>query len=469
MSLLKKLPLILVVACFALPAALIHAPSASAATTCDNANPCLPQGQAFFSLILGTSAGADFGCNQSSICLIGNTSAANGTGVRGTGSGTNGKGVEGQGGQYGGYFDANDYGVYGTGNSYGGYFSGSTGVLGLSQFPGADDGGVVGQNTSSADNAAGTVGKIFSTSPGSGSAGVRGINAGTGLLGVGVWGSQAGSGYGVYGSTPSGTGVVGLHENASGTSPGVQGETNSTAGNAIGVLGRVNPTTAGPGSAGVRGINTGTGAVGVGVWGSQNGSGYGVYGTSPAGYGVVGQSNTGFAGYFMGNVFVNGTLSKAAGAFKIDNPLDPAHKYLSHSFVESPDMKDVYDGVATTDPKGFAVVHLPRYFQALNRSFRYQLTIVGHSFAQAIVWKEIADNRFTIRTNAPRVKVSWQVTGIRHDAYANAHRIKVVEDKPARAQGKYLQPQLYGQPASKAELRPSAPGPAPRPADWQTR
>jgi hypothetical protein len=46
------------------------------------------------------------------------------------------------------------------------------------------------------------------------------------------------------------------------------------------------------------------------------------------------------------------------------------------------------------------------------------------------------------------------VTGVRHDAYANVHRIKVVERKPAAAQGHYLQPGLYGQPRSKSELLP---------------
>ena len=94
-------------------------------------------------------------------------------------------------------------------------------------------------------------------------------------------------------------------------------------------------------------------------------------------------------------------------------------------------MKNVYDGVTTTDRRGFATVRLPRYFEALNRDFRYQLTIVGRSFARAIVWSEIAANRFTIKTDQPRVKVSWQVTGIRKDAYANAHRIQPEIDKPA--------------------------------------
>ena len=50
-----------------------------------------------------------------------------------------------------------------------------------------------------------------------------------------------------------------------------------------------------------------------------------------------------------GNVDVIGTLSKGGGSFKIDHPLDPANKYLYHSFVESPDMKNMYDGNVTTD------------------------------------------------------------------------------------------------------------------------
>ena len=42
------------------------------------------------------------------------------------------------------------------------------------------------------------------------------------------------------------------------------------------------------------------------------------------------------------------------------------------------------------------------------------------------------------------MKVSWQVTGIRQDAWANAHRIPVEEDKPLKEQGMYLHPELYG-------------------------
>jgi trimeric autotransporter adhesin len=54
-----------------------------------------------------------------------------------------------------------------------------------------------------------------------------------------------------------------------------------------------------------------------------------------------------------------------------------------------------------------------------------------------------------IRTSKPGVEVSWQVTGIRHDAYANRYRISVEEEKPVGEQGYYLHPEVFGQPESK--------------------
>lgn len=140
---------------------------------------------------------------------------------------------------------------------------------------------------------------------------------------------------------------------------------------------------------------------------------------------------------------VVGNFAATAKTFKIDHPLDPANKYLYHSSVESPDMKNIYDGVITTNADGLATIALPAYFEALNRDFRYQLTVMG-TFAQAIVKDEIRNNQFTIQTNAPNVKVSWQVTGIRHDAYANAHPMVVEQDKPANERGRYLEPEAFG-------------------------
>jgi hypothetical protein len=153
--------------------------------------------------------------------------------------------------------------------------------------------------------------------------------------------------------------------------------------------------------------------------------------------------------FIHANLQVDGTVSKGGGSFRIDHPLDAANKYLSHSFVESPDMMNIYNGNVTTDKQGIAVVVLPDYFEALNRDFRYQLTPIGQ-FAQAIVAKEMKDGRFTIKTSRPGVKVSWQVTGIRHDAYADAHRIQVEEEKPIQERGKYLHPELFAASQEKA-------------------
>ena len=139
----------------------------------------------------------------------------------------------------------------------------------------------------------------------------------------------------------------------------------------------------------------------------------------------------------FGDVDILGTLSKGAGSFKIDHPLDPENKYLYHSFVESPDMMNIYNGNLVTDGQGEAWVTLPDWFEALNRDFRYQLTVMG-SFAQAMIAEKIRDNRFQIKTNLPNTEVSWQVTGIRHDRFAQQHRIPVEQDKPEGEKGRYL-------------------------------
>jgi hypothetical protein len=107
-------------------------------------------------------------------------------------------------------------------------------------------------------------------------------------------------------------------------------------------------------------------------------------------------------------------------------------------------MMNIYNGNIVTDRHGVATVELPTYFEALNQDFRYQLTVIGQ-FAQAIVAREIANNHFTIKTSKPSVKVSWQVTGVRHDAYAEAHRIQVEENKPGEERGTYLHPELFQQ------------------------
>jgi hypothetical protein len=164
------------------------------------------------------------------------------------------------------------------------------------------------------------------------------------------------------------------------------------------------------------------------------------------GVGVYGYSETGYAGYFNGPVTVTGFLTKSGGGFKIDHPLDPANKYLNHSFVESPDMKNIYDGVVNLDADGAAWVELPEWFEALNKDFRYQLTPIGAPGSNLYIAQEIENKRFRIAGGDPGLKVSWQVTGSRHDAFAEEHPIVVEEEKPLEEQGTYLHPEEQGKP-----------------------
>lgn len=271
---------------------------------------------------------------------------------------------------------------------------------------------------------------------------------------------------GLYNASNYGTGVHGI---------GYQGvsfrDCNvafSTSNQDVGVYGSAS-------TAGVEGTSVG----GIGVAGyNKNGSfaastgggnTYGVYGyantiggaTVPSTrYGVYGYAvgaTTNYAGYFSGNVQITGSISKGSGTFKIDHPQDPENKYLYHSFVESPDMMNIYNGNITTDASGYATVKLPGYFESLNSDFRYQLTVIG-TFAQAIVAEEVIGGTFKIQTNQPNVKVSWQVTGIRQDKYAQAHRVSPEVEKEPELKGLYLHAAEWGMPESKSIDSKSRPG-----------
>jgi hypothetical protein len=285
-------------------------------------------------------------------------------------------------------------------------------------------------------------------------------------------------GVGVQGRSPnrSGVGVEGIARGFS--APGGD--------NGIGVRGiGLESGVSGAGNIGVDGsgdgdgIDTGVRAVGesgvigisrdgspsntAGVWGQGlQVNGNGVIGEANNGayaYGVWGKSTSGAAGFFDGRVEVTGNLTKGGGGFKIDHPLDPEHKYLFHSFVEAPEPMNVYSGNVTTDEDGNVEVALPDYCEALNQDFRYQLTVIGE-LAQAVVAEEIIGNQFKVRTDRPNIKVSWQVTGIRRDAFTNMYRMPIEEDKPDEELGTYLHPEAFEQAetrgadyARRAELR----------------
>ncbi|MBN2227473.1 MAG: hypothetical protein JW763_08915 [candidate division Zixibacteria bacterium] len=234
---------------------------------------------------------------------------------------------------------------------------------------------------------------------------------------------------------------------------------NANNGGLYGIYSAATGTTQGNGGSvyGFYGTVTSDGSSRVGVYGYaqcnntslSTGSSYGLYGYAYDGatsYGIFaygGSATTNWAGYFSGNVHATGGYTSGKSSIVIDHPLDPENKYLAHSSVQSPDMMNVYNGNVITDGNGEAIVELPDYFEALNKDFRYQLTVIG-DFSQAIIAEEISNNKFTIRTDKPEVKVSWQVTGIRADDYAKANPTVVEYDKPASEQGLYMHPEALG-------------------------
>jgi hypothetical protein len=401
-------------------------------------------------------------------------------GVANTGAGVQGESISGDGVQ--GESD-NGTGVQGAGKEFGvrGSSGDGDGVFGLSaKSTGAGVHGV-------ADTDAAAKGVFGESDEGSGVVGesrqgdgVRGTSrGGTGVYGEGVghpgvWGESdddgvfgvsTGSGDGVSGVAMQGAGVHG--ESIDGAGVLGEGKTFGVHGIATGAPARNVLGGAGVVGEGEKGGVFGIGRVGVaGVTDVPNGNG--VYGTSLAandtsavgvrgeaqqGIGVRGESTSGFAGYFVGPVFVggnlivNGVVSAGGKLFKIDHPLDPANKYLMHAAVESSDMKNLYDGVVVLDTNGEARVDLPEWFEALNRDFRYQLTCIG-GVAAVYVADEVNESHFRIAGGTPGLKVSWQVTGIRKDAFAVAHPLVVEPEKSADERGRYLYPAALGMPAS---------------------
>jgi len=438
--------------------------------------------------------------SPSGVGTLGQNSASGGVGVYGSAGeslGTNfapvGIGV----GVFGITPSASGYGVEGTNIAASGI---APGVYGTSTSPSGV--GVFGDETAETGSTAG----VFGLTSSAGGFGVQGSSPFAGVVGFpGTFDfSTVGAPYGVVGSSTA-VGVYGASSGTSGFSfglgAGVWGDTGSSVqGDYVGVLGTANDNSAGifinsstnTNVATIYAINDTTTAGGevfvaeMQEYLSNGPSVFAIIGDPGCGAGdnriaiqlsQGGMSNCNNYTLTAGNngetylnanvnetvhlrvnntdalvasgsgVNVVGTLSKGGGSFKIDHPLDPANKYLYHSFVESPDMMNIYNGNVTTDGTGLATVTLPDWFESLNRDFRYQLTVIGQ-FAQAIVASKVANNQFRIQTDKPNVEVSWQVTGIRQDAFANANRIPVEVEKAPADRGRYLYPEAIGQPAT---------------------
>ncbi len=294
--------------------------------------------------------------------------------------------------------------------------------------------GVNGWALATTGETSGVEGRADSTS-GKGLYGWAQATSGLNYGAVGRSDSNGGVGVSGWASAATGATIGVLGRSSSTDGAGVQGAAQASSGTTFGVYGWSGSTTA---ARGVYGLALSTLGQAIGVLGGTNGtssSAYGVYGIAPGG-------SAAYAAYFDGGVNVVGNLSKSSGSFKIDHPLDPENKYLYHSFIESPDMMNVYNGNVTLDENGEAWVELPDWFEALNRDFRYQLTPLG-DWSACWVAQEVAGNRFLVR-GGPRSRISWQVTGIRHDKWAEQHRIPVEQTKSPEEKGKYLHATEWG-------------------------
>lgn len=257
-----------------------------------------------------------------------------------------------------------------------------------------------------------------------------------------------GSGPAVVGQAAQSIGVVGQ-----GGSMGVYGAGDDF-GNTIGVYGQ-GTLYALEGYGGQYGCLASGNTFGVA---GTSGSGFGVYAFSQTGTALRADRFGGVAGLFNGDVQVNGSINVTGTKnFMIDHPEDPKNKYLMHASIESSEMKNLYDGVVTLDAQGKGTVSVPHWFEALNKDFRYQLTAIGAPAPGLYVASELEKHQFQIAGGKPGMKVSWQVTGVRHDAYAEANPMNVEVEKPASARGT-----LLFSPSKKQANRPLVPFPSAR-------
>lgn len=303
-----------------------------------------------------------------------------------------------------GVYGSGDGGVYGSGITYGVYGSGTSGVYGT-----GDPIGVYGTSNTGW--------------------GIYGIaNNSSGVYGSGVYGVWGYGTTGVYGQG-SNYGVSGA-----GVSYGVIGN-----GNKVGVIANGHSFLNNSLKSNVVIGNIALSDLTLDLSSFSDNFRIGLYANAGNPGGVTVR-----AAVLAGNVDVYGSLTKGGGSFKIDHPLDPANKYLYHSFVESPDMMNIYNGNVTLDGHGEATIEMPDWFEVLNSDFRYQLTALDSTSPNLHIAERLKDRKFKIAGGHPGQEISWMVTGIRQDAWAKANRIQVEEDKKPEVKGKYLHPELFG-------------------------
>jgi hypothetical protein len=151
---------------------------------------------------------------------------------------------------------------------------------------------------------------------------------------------------------------------------------------------------------------------------------------SGSGNAISGKSASGYAGYFEGNVKVTGTLTLPSITLRVDHPLEPQSKILDLAGMVADEQMIEVSGNALLGPDGRAEIPIPAWFPEAAGTFRYQLTPLGSPAPGLYVAAEIQNGHFEIAGGPAGLKVSWQVTGTRQDAYALAHPFQAEQQKP---------------------------------------
>lgn len=218
---------------------------------------------------------------------------------------------------------------------------------------------------------------------------VNGYATGTATNHTGLYASQRGIGSAVWGenfkTTNDGTSSV-FGEMESSNDPAIEGRNNlasSGAVNSIGVYGNYNVVTGNK--------------IGIGV----SGKAISIQGANSYGIGVQGEGGD-YGVYAVGDSGASGVKT-----FNIDHPLDPDNKTLRHFSIESNEVLNLYRGTATFDNNGSTTITLPKYFNAINKDFSYQLTPVGAAMPNLFIKNKVNTNgEFTISGGANNKEVS---------------------------------------------------------------
>jgi len=292
--------------------------------------------------------------------------------------------------------------------------------------------------------------------------------------GIGLRSTTSNTGVGILAtSTNAGNGFSAIQASTNASTTSTSAIVGSTTGGASAVSGQVESTaTAAQGIYGSNlRTNGGYGTYGIGHTGTVGETnyqlGFGLYGRNYDAIGPLGNAVGTYGFGYIGvwgdqsdpngySIYANGDFGAAGTkAFAIDHPLDPEEKYLKHYSVESNEVLNMYRGTVAFDANGEAIVTMPDYFDAVNANFSYQLTPIG-GYAPLYIKEKLNEGVFVIAGGQLGMEVSWTVYAERNDPYLQQHpESKEVEvEKEDWNKGKYLQPDLYGQPDSKKIVKP---------------